>query len=328
MSTDYDDLPERLSMTEIIRLQDTLSKALVRRFEKRVALVFSDVVGSTPYFARFGDEAGRKLQQRHVDGIQRAIEPVGGRIVDTAGDGAFLCFPGMDVAINAMVHLQEQIAIDNDSRGPDERLVIRVGCHFGPVLTDGVQVSGDAVNFCSRVTGSASSGEIRLTREAFAALTDVQLRLKCRRLKAQTLKGIDRPIELLSLDWHDPQLFPASLRFTGGGPEVPLPSHDVIRFGRLKEQDGLAANDVLLTVNDPNDSNRISRWHFELHRRANGFVLRSVSEALTEVDGKTMAKGEEAPVRPGTMVRVGGVLTIEFLADPMIRMGETTLVPR
>ncbi len=327
MSTATDDLPEQLSMTEIIRLQDTLSKALIRRFEKRIALVFSDVVGSTPYFARFGDEAGRKLQQRHVDGVQRAIAPLQGRIVDTAGDGAFLVFPDVDVALTAMIELQAQIANDNDSRSNDERLVVRVGCHFGPVLTDGEQVSGDAVNFCSRVTGSASAGEIRLTREAFSALTDVRLRLKCRRLKPSTLKGIERPIELLSLDWHDPQLFPASIRFVDGV-ESPLPSHEVIRFGRLKEQDGLPANDVLLVVADPSDANRISRWHFELHRRASGFVLRSVSEALTEVDGKMMAKGEEAPVRPGTVVRVGGVLTIEFLGDPMLRMSEATILPR
>ncbi len=327
MSQATDELPEQLSMTEIIRLQDKLSKALIRRFEKRLALVFTDVVGSTPYFARFGDEAGRKLQQRHVDLVQRAIGPSKGRIVDTAGDGAFLCFPSVDVALTAMVELQAQIAIDNDSRSNDERLVVRVGCHFGPVLTDGVQVSGDAVNFCSRVTTSASAGEIRLSREAFSALTDVRLRLKCRRLKPSTLKGIERPVELLSLDWHDPMLFPASIRFVDGV-ELPLPSHDVIRFGRLKEQDGLPANDVLLVVADPADSNRISRWHFELHRRANGFVLRSVSEALTEVDGKTMAKGEEAAVRPGTMVRVGGVLTIEFLGDPMLRMSESTILPR
>ncbi len=314
-------------MTEIIRLQDQLSKALIRRFEKRLALVFTDVVGSTPYFARFGDEAGRKLQQRHVDLVTRAIATSGGRIVDTAGDGAFLCFPAVDVALGAMVDLQGQIAIDNDSRSNDERLVVRVGCHFGPVLTDGQQVSGDAVNFCSRVAGSASAGEIRLTREAFQALTDVRLRLKCRRLKPSTLKGIDRPIELLSLDWHDPQLFPASIRFADGN-ELPLPSHDVIRFGRLKEQDGMAANDVVLQSPDPAEANRISRWHFELHRRANGFVLRSVTDALTEVDSKALAKGEEGSVRPGTLVRVGGVLTLEFLGDPMLRMSESTILPR
>src|SRR4051812_25913711 len=184
MAADHDALPEQLSMTEIIRLQDALSKALARRFGKRLALVFSDIVGSTPYFAKHGNEAGRKLQQRHLDLCQRVVGGGGGRVVDTAGDGAFLCFPAVDGALAAMVELQQQIAIDNDGRSAEERLSVRIGCHFGPVLTDGVLVSGDPVNFCSRVAGSASPGEIRLTHEAFGALTDVRLRIKCRRLKA------------------------------------------------------------------------------------------------------------------------------------------------
>ena len=72
-------LAEALSMTELVRLQDLLSKAIVRRFEKRLALVFSDVVGSTPYFARFGDQEGRKLQQRHYDFMATAIASERGR---------------------------------------------------------------------------------------------------------------------------------------------------------------------------------------------------------------------------------------------------------
>ena len=90
----------------------------------------------------------------------------------------------------------------------------------------------------------------------------------------------------------------------------------------------MIANDVILQVTDPSDANRISRWHFELHRRSGGFVLRSVSEALTEVDGKPLAKGEEAAIRPGTIVRAGGVLTLEFLGDPLLRVSELTILPR
>ena len=41
-----DDVIADLSMTAIIRLQDRLSQDLKRRFEKRLALGFSDIVGS------------------------------------------------------------------------------------------------------------------------------------------------------------------------------------------------------------------------------------------------------------------------------------------
>ncbi len=49
---------ETLTLTEAIRLQAELSALISKKYERHVALVFSDIVGSTPYFARFGNEAG------------------------------------------------------------------------------------------------------------------------------------------------------------------------------------------------------------------------------------------------------------------------------
>ena len=307
----FEELAGRLSLTEIVRLQDTLSRALVHRFEKKVALAFSDVVGSTPYFARFGDEAGRKLQQRHVDLVQSAVSKYGGRIVDTAGDGAFLCFPVLDQAVRALMSMQETIAIDNDSRAVEHRLRVRCGVHFGPALTDGSLVSGDSVNFCSRVATSCDAGELRLSSAAFAELTEIGLRFRCLWLEPNELKSVQLPVELFALDWRDPQRFPSTLRFDDGE-VVPIPRLDVVRFGRLRDQDGQIANEIILTPPEEEDRHRISRWHFELHLRSTGYVLRSVSSAPTELDGVPLAKGEERPVRPGNRIRVGDVMTIEL----------------
>ena len=311
-------------MTELIRLQDVLSKAIARRFEKRLALVFSDVVGSTPYFARFGDEAGRKLQQRHYDLVNAAITPEGGRVVDTAGDGVFLCFESVTTAARAMVALQRSIVLDNDSRAADHRLNLRIGIHVGPVLTDGVLVSGDAVNFCSRVAGSAGAGELRLSLAAYSELTELELRLRSRRQRAVELKGVEKPQELFTLDWLDATRFPTKV-IMEDGTEQRLPPLDVIRFGRLREQDGATANDVVITLSDPTLQSRISRWHFELHRRADGFMLRSVSTSTTEIDGRAVARGEELVVRPGAKVRLGGAITLEFASEDFSQ--EMTLLP-
>lgn len=321
---DLEELAEKLSMTELIRAQEVLSNAIVRRFEKRLALVFSDVVGSTPYFTRFGDEAGRKLQQRHLDLVSAAIRPEGGRVVDTAGDGAFLCFDSVTAAARAMVQLQRSIVKDNDPRAAEHRLHVRVGLHVGPVLTDGVQVSGDAVNFCSRVSGSAGSDEIRASVAAYAELTDVELRLRTRRHRGVELKGVEKPQDVFSLDWLDATKFPTLVRFEDGT-EQRLPTLDVIRFGRLREQDGVTANDVVLVLADPNLQSRISRWHFELHRRADGFFVRSVSTSTTEVDGKGVAKGEEAPLKPGSTVKLGGAVTLLFRSEDFSQ--ENTILP-
>jgi len=60
----------------------------------------------------------------------------------------------------------------------------------------------------------------------------------------------------------------------------------VIRFGRLRDQDGMIANDVVLATHDSQETNRTSRWHFELHRRGERFVLRTVTDAPTRLDGR------------------------------------------
>ena len=161
---------DALDLTEIIRLQNQLSAALKRRFERVLAVAFSDVVGSTAYFARFGDEEGGRLLQRHVDTLQQVLPAVGGRIVNTAGDGAFLCFAQVLPAVEAMLQIEDLILRDNARLAREHHLTVRIGLHWGPVLTDGVIVTGESVNLCARVAASANSGEIRLTKAAFMEL--------------------------------------------------------------------------------------------------------------------------------------------------------------
>lgn len=318
-----------MSMTEIIRLQDRLSQDLKRRFEQQMALGFSDIVGSTPYFVRFGDEAGRKLQQRHFDFVQRAITTWAGRVVDTAGDGIFMVFPTAAAAARTFAELQNQISQDNVTRPRDQQLEVRMGFHFGSVLTDGNHVAGDAVNLASRVAGSGAPGEIRLTREAFRELSNAADRIACRPLGPVAVKGLAHPVDLMTLVWRDASLYPDVVRVHETAQEITLPSLDVITFGRLADAADAVGNDVVLTLASDEQTRKISRWHFELRRRPDGFTLRPVSDQITEVDGQLVAKGAEAPVRPGTRVRVARAATLEFVstAPPQIpTMGETSTV--
>jgi class 3 adenylate cyclase len=305
---------ETLTLTEAIRLQSELSAIISKKFQHPLALVFSDIVGSTPYFARFGNEAGRSLQQRHFDHLQSAITDRGGRIVDTAGDGAFLCFPQVEAACSAMTELQRKISADNFHRPREHQLAVRIGIHWGNVLTDSVVVTGDAVNLCSRVAGSSRPGEIRITRQVYSELPSA-LRMRCKPLEPIELKGIEHKVVLMELIWWDPSRFPEFVRIENSGEQVQLPALDTISFGRISELDGVKANDVVIKLPEERLNNMVSRWHFELRRRPDGFVLRSVSSQLTEVDGRVLQKGEEAEVRTGTSVTLAKTIVIKFLSS-------------
>jgi class 3 adenylate cyclase len=322
-----------LTMTEIIRLQTMLSKELARRFERPAALGFTDIVESSSHFAHFGDEAGRRLQQLHFDMLEQSMATGAGenagRIVDTAGDGAFACFASAGAAVQAMMALQNRITHENVSRPREHQLSVRVGLHWGHVLTDGVQVTGDAVNLCARLVATAQASEIRLSRDLFQELSR-DLRRRCRPLGQVNLKGIARRVELLSLLWRDPVRFPSQMVIRESGERIVLPAQDTVCFGRGETVGVTTASDVALALPDALVAKHVSRRHFELRALVDGYLLKALTSQPTEVDGVTMHRDQELPIRPGSCVKLAGVMTLDFLSPSLADEGtidETLLKP-
>ena len=323
-----------LTMTEIIRLQTVLSKELARRFERLAALAFTDIVGSSDYFAQFGDEAGRRLQQVHFDLLEQSLttgtEQNLGRIVDTAGDGAFACFSSADAAVQAMVALQSRITHENANQPRASQLSVRVGLHWGHVLTDGVQVTGDAVNLCARLVATARASEVRLSRDLFQQLSP-DLRQLCRPLGQVNLKGIARSVDLLALLWRDPLRFPTQVVIRESGQRIVLPTQDTICFGRGETLDGTTTNDVALALPDALAVKQVSRRHFELRAHPDGYMLKTLTSQPTEVNGAIVQRDHELPIRPGACVKLAGVMTLDFLSPSLADEGsidETLLTLR
>lgn len=321
--------PGTLTMTEIVRLQTVLSQELTRRFERTAALAFTDIVESTRYFTEFGDEAGGRLQQLHFDLLEQCVATHLGRIVDKAGDGAFVIFPSATEAAQAMVRLQQLLSNENQSRPRPHQLNVRIGLHWGPVLTDGDVVTGDSVNLCARIAATSEPGQIRLSRELLGQLDHVR-RQSCRPLDSVPLKGISRTVELAELPWRDGSLFPDQVVIRESGECILLPHLDTLCFGRGEATQDASRHDVILALPDAIATRQISRRHFELHSRATGYVLKPLSSQPTEVDGQELQRDQETPIRPGSVVRLARVVTLEFLSTstaPQETVDETMYSP-
>ena len=303
-----------LTMTEIVRLQNQLQHELRRRFERSLLMAFSDIVGSTAYFARFGDATGRQLHQLHVDLLGQAAADAQGRIVDAVGDGVFCVFPGVEAGVRGIVAFQQAMALENAARAREHQLAVRIGLHWGSVLTDGQLVTGDSVHVAARVARLAEPGAVCLTRQVFLEFGP-QLRLLCHPIGVRELKGVTQPFDLLELDWRDPAAFPRRVLIEETEQQIALPQQDIVSFGRLHEPEGARANDIVLFHPDPALSRQISRWHFELRRAPDGLRLRTLSDGLTTIDGQPVAKGVEVPVRSGTHICVANTLNLR-LAGP------------
>jgi class 3 adenylate cyclase len=304
-----------LSMTEIVRLQNQLQHELRHRFERSLLMAFSDIVGSTPYFARFGDAVGRQLHQLHFDLLGQAAADAQGRIVDAVGDGVFCVFPGVEAGVRGIVAFQQAMARENVARAREHQLTVRIGLHWGSVLTDGTLVTGDSVHVAARVARAAEPGGVNLTRQVFLEFGPA-LRLLCHPIGTRELKGVAQPVELLELDWRDPAAFPRRVLIEETEEHIALPQQDIVSFGRLHEPEGARANDIVLFHPDPIRSRQISRWHFELRRTPEGLRLRTLSDGVTTIDGQPVAKGVDVPVRSGTRIGVAKTLTLR-LAGPV-----------
>jgi class 3 adenylate cyclase len=300
-----------LGMTEIVRLQNQLQQELRRRFERSLLMAFSDIVGSTPYFSRFGDAVGRQLHQLHYDLLAQAAGQAQGRVVDAVGDGVFCVFPGAEAGVHGIVAFQQAMARENAARAREHQLAVRIGLHWGSVLTDGALVTGDSVHVAARVARAAEPGTIYLTRQVFLEFGPA-LRLHCHPVGLRELKGVTQPLDLLELDWRDPAAFPRRVLIEETDEQLALPQQDIVSFGRLHEHAGARANDIVLHHPDSERARQISRWHFELRRVPDGLRLRTVSEGLTTIDGTAVEKGVDVPVRSGTRIGVSGVLTLRL----------------
>jgi len=304
---------DSLTLTEIIRLQNQLSAALTRRFERPYALVFSDIVGSTAYFARYGDEAGRRLQQQHFDFLTDAMIGTQGHFIDTAGDGALLGFPTVETAADTMVLFHRSLRQLTCQLAPEQHWTTRAAIHWGPVLIDGTTVAGDTVNLCAKVTATAQPGEIRVTKSVFAEFPN-RYRFLCQPLGLIPISSIKQPLELMRLSWHDAVHLPTLVLIVETGQRIALPDQPVISLGRSRELHGVRVNDIALQLTDPELTQKISRYHLEVRTHPDGLVIRSLSESLTEVDGKQLSKGQENPIHVGSVVRLANVMTLQFLS--------------
>ena len=119
-------------------------------------VVFSDIVGSTEHAERLGDAPWRDTLAGHNGLVEQLAARQGGRVVDTAGDGALAVFDGPTRAVNyasALIGAVHELGLQ-----------VRAGVHTGEVeRRDGDGLAGMAVHVGARVSGRAEADEVLVT---------------------------------------------------------------------------------------------------------------------------------------------------------------------
>lgn len=128
-----------------------------------LALLFSDIVGSTRLNVRLGDDAFAQLLRRHDAVVRDLVVAHDGHVVKTQGDGFFAVFESSHDAVACALDLREALA---DPGGVGRSLRVRIGIHIGHAVTEQGDVFGESVAFAARVAAAAGGGEVLTSAEA------------------------------------------------------------------------------------------------------------------------------------------------------------------
>ena len=194
------------------------------KFRRDVAVMFSDIKGSTAYFEKYGDIAGVMMVHRCTELLKQQIARHSGTFVKTIGDAVMAMFEDCTSAVQTGIGMQSALKHYNSSRAPEEQIRIRIGINYGSGIVRSNDVFGDVVNVASRVESVAQPEQIVITQSVNQRVAAMDL-FKLSYLGRFALKGKEGPSDLFEVVWDESaQARPmASHTVMSSGPSLQLP---------------------------------------------------------------------------------------------------------
>jgi adenylate cyclase len=261
---------------------------MIAEARDQAAILFVDVSGSTGYFERHGEAAGRAMLTRCFGIVVPEIERHGGRVIKALGDGLLVVFERASGLVAAARALHLALEDANRALPAADRIAVHCGGDFGAVARDaGGDVVGDVVNVAARLQALAGRDQTFVTSDLVASLTpNERERVRC--LGSFPVHGREREVETFEILWRaglptvavkrDAVTFHASLRLEFQGHVLELPAdRNRLTIGRDDDND--------LVVGDA----AVSHHHAEIVRRKGLFYLIDRS-----TNGTIMQSGQEA----------------------------------
>lgn len=157
---------DALTAPEVISLQvfrDLFAEATLRPGDdagvSQIALLFTDLQGSTALYERVGDAAAYNMVRAHFALLAAVVRDHDGAVVKTIGDAVMASFSDPAQAVRAALAMQAQIGSTD--------LVLKVGVHAGPsvvvTLNDRLDYFGSTVNMAARLQGQSTGGDVVLS---------------------------------------------------------------------------------------------------------------------------------------------------------------------
>jgi adenylate cyclase len=142
----------------------------------KVAILFSDIEGSTALNERVGDRAWVRLISEHDKQVRQLVKAHSGHVVKSQGDGFMIAFAQPEHAVRCGIDMQDALYRDG-KRKRRNGIRVRIGIHAGRSVRRGDDLFGRNVAMAARVAAEACGGEVLVSdtvREAVSDCSDLE----------------------------------------------------------------------------------------------------------------------------------------------------------
>jgi class 3 adenylate cyclase len=165
---------------------------------RRVAILFTDLVGSTALYSRQGDSRAYNLVRQHFERLFQVVDEHNGAVVKTIGDAIMAAFTVPTDALEAAIAMHQQLKSLNQQLDlpPAEELILKIGIDAGPCisvsLNERIDYFGITVNTAARVQATSKGNDIAITDTLFQDKTTRDLIKNCLLKRSNLmLKGLE-----------------------------------------------------------------------------------------------------------------------------------------
>jgi class 3 adenylate cyclase/pimeloyl-ACP methyl ester carboxylesterase len=176
--------------------------ATSRRLSAVLAL---DVVGYTALMHKDAPGVVAALNAIYRSVVAPAAKAAEGRVVKLLGDGALIEFPAAGAALECAVGIQREMRRPDPPYRFPEPILLRAGLHAGDVIAEHNDIFGEGITVATRLQAAAQPGGVVASR-SFCDLAGSIAGVRLRREGLHNFKGLPQPIEVLSVDFTDPEI--------------------------------------------------------------------------------------------------------------------------
>lgn len=169
------------------------------RQNSRLSILFADISGSTALYDKYGNETALRLITRTLGLLIREANLHQGTLIKTIGDEIMCTFPDPTSAVVAAQAMQ--FALEGQCSPNGQPIYVRIGIHYGDVITESGDVFGDAVNVAARIAALTRARQILATQEV-VDLLPAEMRQIARPVMRAELRGKESALNMFQILWE------------------------------------------------------------------------------------------------------------------------------